>query len=324
MTWPSARVAAAVAALLLIHLNAVVVVAAAQYTYRTDIVWLPDLPVISDPVVGNSDFAQPFNPTYVSSPSSPARRGLLVRAQNCSHATPGGNCVHCGGEGPRASVLAFAQLLSDDSASVSTAPTFARIGQNDIVLAYAGDPAELYGTEDPRAFWDEASKLWLIFYTCYGRKPPPSTDASILLCLATAKDPTRADGGWVRRGPVFPTLQDSKSAALVAPTRPGRPYTMLWGAGKIQACKSHNPLVWSKDDCTPFLEPRGPPVDRRPVLHIQCVGREGSVQDWVPDPGRRGSDSHQAALGLAVARSVAHMVARGTTVHMQRPQCRVR
>jgi hypothetical protein len=47
-----------------------------------------------------------------------------------------------------------------------------------------------------------------MFYTAYNGSAP-------FLNLATAVDPTSKDGGWIKRGPVFPNHPNSKSAALL-------------------------------------------------------------------------------------------------------------
>lgn len=87
-------------------------------------------PVLSF-VDGSSTFAQVFNPSWVQpSTGTQGRQGLLVRTQNCTG--PGcslptsGKCCQCSGTGAAASVITFAQLLSDTTTDNSTtdAPRF--------------------------------------------------------------------------------------------------------------------------------------------------------------------------------------------------------
>ena len=70
----------------------------------------------------------------------------------------------------------------------------------------------------PPASWmtwafDAASGRYYMLYTCFNSgkaKPQPA----VTLCLASAADPTRAGGGWVRHGPVG-FGAGSKSGALL-------------------------------------------------------------------------------------------------------------
>ena len=65
---------------------------------------------------------------------------------------------------------------------------------------------------------------------------------SVLLSLATTKDPTSADG-WTRHGPVFPDRPGSKSAALL--TRQSPPHFLFWGDSNISIATTHDLLNYT-------------------------------------------------------------------------------
>jgi predicted GH43/DUF377 family glycosyl hydrolase len=202
------------------------------YNYTVHVTHLPPLPIISWSL-GTSAFQQAFNPSWVD--PSCGRSGLLVRAQNCTP-TPGA-CTFCSGPGANASVLAFAEALPDGTYSPITAAS--------VVLA-PSDASDAWGTEDPRLHRDPRDGLYYLFYTAY-------TGASVLLSLATTLDPTDPRA-WRRHGPVFPSLQGSKSAALLLRPPPD-PHLLLWGAGVVRAARSRDPAAWP-DPGPVILAPR--------------------------------------------------------------------
>jgi len=156
----------------LLLLSSVVAAVMGAPKYRVEVLSAPGLPVISW-LDGQSDFAQAFNAAWIE---SPAGRGLLVRAQNCS-ASPGGPCVHCSGAGAAASVLAYARLgAAGDEPSV-VMPSFTALTAKDIVFS-PSEQRELYGTEDPRVVYDARTGLHYLFYTCcvLGSHTPPPFD----------------------------------------------------------------------------------------------------------------------------------------------------
>ncbi|RYG59889.1 hypothetical protein EON64_19775, partial [archaeon] len=84
---------------------------------------------------------------------------------------------------------------------------------------------------------------------------------SIFLSLATSPDPTSADR-WTKRGAVFPSQPNSKSAALLL--RPSAPHYLLWGDSSIRIAQSADPAVWP-DVGTVILSPRADHFDSRLV-----------------------------------------------------------
>lgn len=216
--------------------------------YSARLVSFAERPVLSF-VDGSSSFAQVFNPSYVvPSNGTAGRAGLLARTQNCS-ALPGGRCVGCHGTGAYASVLTFAESLG------AGGDRFAHVDGASVVFG-PHDASDDYGTEDPRLVYDGATALYYLFYTCFnsGKSSLPR----VSLCLATAKDPTRRAGGWVRHGTVG-FGANSKSAALLlgeasaraegeagpgAAPRAERLHHLFWGAGTIRVARSTNLTRW--------------------------------------------------------------------------------
>ena len=209
--------------------------------YRVSLVGFDVSPVLSF-VDGTSAFQQAFNPSWIEpSAGTSGRAGLLVRSQNCS-ATVGGSCVHCAGKGAKASVLSFALL--EKNATATQPPRFKRIDASSITFG-PHDATDDQGTEDPRVAYDAVSGCYYMFYTCFNdgeAKPQPA----VTLCLASTADPTRGprNVGWLRHGPVG-FGADSKSAALlVGSAAEARPHHLLWGAGTIRIANSTDLTHW--------------------------------------------------------------------------------
>ena len=109
----------------------------------------------ANPVVsaldGTSDFAQAFNPSWVvASAGTRGKSGLLVRSQNCTGCN---GCCECSGSGQKASVLAFAELLTNDNIT-SEPPRFKPITSATVVLG-PHNASDDFGTEDPRVAYDQ-------------------------------------------------------------------------------------------------------------------------------------------------------------------------
>eukprot|EP00759_Apiculatamorpha_spiralis_P057405 PhF_6_TR8638/c0_g1_i2/m.13492/K20885/K20885; beta-1,2-mannobiose phosphorylase / 1,2-beta-oligomannan phosphorylase len=225
-----------------LSLTVVFISISAVIGYHVDVLSLPVDPKLSY-LDGNSMFPQTFNPAYVEpSPGTNNKKGLLVRAQNCSQFTPG-QCIFCNvnNDHPIApyfpgSILAFAELREDGSFK---AP----------YKVFAPDPTqpENYGTEDPRLTYDPSTQLYHLFYTCY------SGTTGARLCHAITKNPTAPyPGNWTRLGVVF-DIDGSKSGALLI--RPSPPHYLYWGAGVIGLAISNDLKTWTNINRT-FLLPR--------------------------------------------------------------------
>lgn len=193
-----------------------------------------DVLVVSrDPVPGlsyidkTSTFQQVFNPTYVEPTENTKREsGLLIRTQNCV-SDVGGVCTWCGGAQDKASILTFSRVNSDQ--------TLEPVDDSSIVFG-PSDSTDSWGTEDPRMKYNPHDGLYYMFYTAYN-------GSAIFLNLATAVNPTSANGGWKKLGPVFPSQPGSKSAALLIRDKP--PHYLLWGDHDIRITKSDDPSVWA-------------------------------------------------------------------------------
>jgi hypothetical protein len=145
--------------------------------YKSTLIKLEPKPVISF-VDGSSTYPQVFNPSWIEA-SAGSKAGLIIRTQNCS-AKVGGACVHCGGTGPKASVLTFAELLNDDNSSTSGPPRFRKVDTSSLVFGpHSSD--DLRGTEDPRVAYDSSTGLYYMFYTCGIHSRPPPTINSVRL-----------------------------------------------------------------------------------------------------------------------------------------------
>ena len=175
-------------------------------------------------VDNTSQYQFVFNPTWVEATPQQSKNGLLIRTQDCE-AEVGGECVFCGGSEAKASILTFAELQDDG--------TFSYVDEKSVVFG-PGDESDSWGTEDPRMKYNPDDGQYYMFYTAYN-------GSSILLSLATTPDPTSSDK-WTRHGPVFPTYQNSKSAALLL--RPSPPHYLLWGDHTIRIAQSDDPAVW--------------------------------------------------------------------------------
>jgi predicted GH43/DUF377 family glycosyl hydrolase len=209
-------------------------VAVAKDRYDVSVRDVTELPVLSS-VDGNSDYLQAFNPTWVQPTFNTGyREGILVRSQNCSSEV-GGECVQCGGDASKASVLAFAELDADTK-------TFKPIDASSVVFG-PYDASDSWGTEDPRMQYNKEDELYYMFYTAYN-------GTAIDLSLATTKDPTNTatNEGWTRHGPVFPSEETSKSAALLLRTNVYHEYLetnyLFWGDSQIRVTTSDDLLSW--------------------------------------------------------------------------------
>lgn len=224
--------------------------------YNVSVLSIDSSPILSY-VQGTSTFQQVFNVAWIEpSPATKHTAGLLVRSQNCS-ASVGGPCVFCSGPGQNASVLTAVRLLSDPS-TLLPEPLFAHVTESDVVFGPASD-TDLFGTEDPRLTFDPSSNLYYLFYTAYGKQDSSvaANDNSILLSLATTTDPFCASC-WTRHGAVFPSIQGSKSGALLI--RPEMPHYLLWGDTQIRIAASKDLQSWP-DAGSVLLSPRADHFD---------------------------------------------------------------
>jgi predicted GH43/DUF377 family glycosyl hydrolase len=208
-------------------------------------------------VDGTSTFQQVFNPSFVEASSGTGNRsGLIARTQDCD-AVVGGECIFCGGGSDKASIITFSLQLPDGSFSPVDA-TSKVFGPH--------DSTDSWGTEDPRIAYSAAYSLYFMFYTAYN-----GTD--IFLSLATSPNPTSAEGGWVRLGPVFPTIPGSKSAALLLDesatslqdgAKDEPLHHLFWGDSEIRVATSSDPTVWP-DPGSVLLSPRPDSFDSQLV-----------------------------------------------------------
>jgi predicted GH43/DUF377 family glycosyl hydrolase len=195
-----------------------------------------------------STFQQIFNPTWVEGSAGTGNRsGILARTQNCD-ALVGGECVFCGGSSEKASVLTFSLETSDGS--------FAKVDENSVVFG-PHDSTDSWGTEDPRIAFNKFDGLYYMFYTAYN-------GSAVYLSLATSPNPTSADGGWVRTGPVFPTIPGSKSAALLLGAEVNDKHHLFWGDSEIRVATSSDAAVWP-DPGPVLLSPRPTSFDSQLV-----------------------------------------------------------
>lgn len=219
----------------LLMFTSAVGVAAAADRYDVSVRDVTEVPMLSS-VDGNSDFRQAFNPTWVQPTFATGyREGILVRSQNCS-SDVGGECVQCGGDQSKASLLAFAELDADTN-------TFKPIGSETVVFG-PHDGTDSWGTEDPRMQYNKEDELYYMFYTAYN-------GTNIDLSLATTKDPTNTNTneGWTHYGPVFPEEETSKSASLLLKTNVYHEYLdtnyLFWGDNQIRVTTSDDLLHWA-------------------------------------------------------------------------------
>eukprot|EP00928_Gymnodinium_smaydae_P020257 TRINITY_DN17833_c0_g1_i1.p1 TRINITY_DN17833_c0_g1~~TRINITY_DN17833_c0_g1_i1.p1 ORF type:complete len:370 (-),score=20.26 TRINITY_DN17833_c0_g1_i1:210-1319(-) len=259
--------------------------------YVSEVLKFDSKPVLSY-VDGTSEFAQVFNPAWVSATSTQPKAGLIVRSQNCSGCGTGYNpsssaptgCCACAGAGSNASVLAFSELQGSDGL-ISTDIQFASLSAESVVFG-PHDDTDILGTEDPRIAYDASNEMYYMMYTCWARNRTAS------LCLASTKDPTKKftagnASSWVRHGPVFPG--DHKSGAMLIRDQP--PHYLLSGAGQIHISSTHDLTKWSLGETlitttawgNPNVEAGPPPLklsDGNYVFFYNSWGGKG-----VPPPG---------------------------------------
>jgi predicted GH43/DUF377 family glycosyl hydrolase len=200
---------------------------ATAVTYNVQVTQRDTSPILSY-IDKTSAYQQIFNPTWVEpTPLSNGRKGLLARTQNCESPV-GAECTFCGGSQDKASVLTYAEEKADG--------TWSFVDSNSIVFG-PSDSTDSWGTEDPRMKFNHYDNLYYMFYTAYN-------GSAIYLNLATSTNPTATDT-WKKLGPVFPTMQNSKSAALLLGESANGPHYLLWGDHDIRITKSADPTVWS-------------------------------------------------------------------------------
>jgi predicted GH43/DUF377 family glycosyl hydrolase len=217
---------------------------AAQYEVK--VVERSAKPVLSF-IDGTSTFQQIFNPTYIEpSPGTSGKEGLLARTQNCNSPV-NATCVFCGGSQDKASILTF-------SSYDTKAKKFQTVTENSVVFG-PFDNTDSWGTEDPRMKYNPHDQLYYMFYTAYN-------GSAIFLNMATSPNPTDASR-WQRHGPVFPSIQNSKSGALLIRDSP--PHYLLWGDSSIRIAQSNDLLTWPEDGGSILLSPRTDSFDSRLV-----------------------------------------------------------
>lgn len=193
-------------------------------TYSVSVVSRSTTPVLSY-IDKTSTYQQIFNPTWVeASEATGGKKGIIARTQNCDSKVGADSCTWCGGAQDKASILTFSEQVGDSFTSVDSSSQ---------VFGPSLD-SDSWGTEDPRMLYNSNDKLYYMFYTAYN-------GSSILLNLATTPNPTISTG-WTKRGPVFPSVSNSKSAALLLRKSP--PHYLLWGDHDIRIAKSDDPLTW--------------------------------------------------------------------------------
>lgn len=213
--------------------------------YSVTVIQRPDTTIVSA-VDKTSSFSLVFNPSWIEpSASTGQKSGLLMRTQNCTM-VPGEACKFCGGSAADASVLTFGNQNADGS--------FGFVGASDVVFG-PYDTTDSWGTEDPRVKYNAADGLYYMFYTAYN-------GADIFLSLATSPNPT-VSTNWTRLGAVFPTIQGSKSGALLL--RDSGPNFLFWGDSSIKVCNSTDPTQWPADGGRVFIETRPDSFDSKLV-----------------------------------------------------------
>ena len=206
-------------------------------SYEVQVVKRPSEPVISF-VNKDTSYTLVFNPSWVEPSSSNGKSGLLMRTQNCTIA-PGDPCAFCGGSQADASVLTFGEENADG--------TYNFVGESSVVFG-PNDSTDSWGTEDPRIKFNPEDGLYYMFYTAYNGK-------DIFLSLATSPDPASADK-WTRLGPVFPSIQASKSGALLLRSSESSPHHLFWGDNSIKVVTSNDLTSWPADGGKVFIEIR--------------------------------------------------------------------
>eukprot|EP00931_Biecheleriopsis_adriatica_P073908 TRINITY_DN48108_c0_g1_i1.p1 TRINITY_DN48108_c0_g1~~TRINITY_DN48108_c0_g1_i1.p1 ORF type:complete len:394 (+),score=38.01 TRINITY_DN48108_c0_g1_i1:85-1182(+) len=253
--------------------------AGSSQCYSAHVANFVESPVLSA-FEGNSDFAQVFNPSWIKpSAGTGFHEGLLVRSQNCtSCGQDQDHCCGCSGTGPKASVLSFARLESQDS-SAAAVPKISRVSASSVVFG-PHDESDVNGVEDPRIAYDEKTGLYHVLYTCFGSK-------LVELCHAVTPDPT-SSANWTRLGPLG-FGDGSKSGALLI--REEGSHYLYWGAGHIRVTKSSDLNTWTAGEGfihqTLFGHPNvetGPPPMKLSsgdyVLFINSWSNSRSDPDW--------------------------------------------
>jgi len=196
----------------------------AGQSYSVSVVSRSTSPILSY-IDKTSTYQQIFNPTWVEpSDGTGGKKGIIARTQNCDSVVGADSCTWCGGAQDKASILTFSEQVGD---------SFLSVDESSVVFGPSLD-SDSWGTEDPRMLYNSADKLYYMFYTAYN-------GSSILLNLATTENPT-VSTGWTKRGPVFPSVSNSKSAALLLRKEP--PHYLIWGDHDIRIAKSDDPLSW--------------------------------------------------------------------------------
>jgi len=221
-------------------------------TYSVNVVSRLSSPVLSY-MDKTSTYQQIFNPTWVEATAgTKGKRGIIARTQNCesipADITSSEQCTWCGGAQDKASILTFSEEIGHGTG------VFKKVDDSSIVFG-PSDDSDSWGTEDPRLAYNPEDKLYYMFYTAYN-------GSAILLNLATTENPTSSTG-WTKRGPVFPSVQNSKSAALLLRKSPGLHY-LLWGDHEIRIAKSTDPSLWP-DIGEPLLQVRADKFDSQLV-----------------------------------------------------------
>ena len=193
-------------------------------SYSVSVLSRSESPILSY-IDHTSTYQQIFNPTWVEASSGTGgKKGIIARTQNCV-SNVNDPCTWCGGAVDKASILTFSEQLDDSS--------FKKVDETSVVFG-PSDANDSWGTEDPRMKYNPADQQYYMFYTAYN-------GSAIYLNLATTANPT-SPSGWTKRGAVFPSQPNSKSAALLL--RSSGPHYLLWGDHDIRIAKSDDPAVW--------------------------------------------------------------------------------
>lgn len=198
-----------------------------------------------------SVYQQIFNPTWIEpTPLTNGKGGLLARTQNCDSPVDAEKCTFCGGSQDKASILTYSEQKADGSFTV--------VDENSVVFG-PSDNTDSWGTEDPRMKFNPHDNLYYMFYTAYN-------GSAIFLNLATSTNPTQAGSSWSKLGPVFPSEQNSKSAALLVPEKKSEEdkYYLFWGDHDIRVTSSSDPKTWA-DIGTILISPREDHFDSKLV-----------------------------------------------------------
>lgn len=214
-------------------------------SYKVKVVSRDVKPLLSE-IDQTSAYSLIFNPSWIeASTGTNGVSGLIMRTQNCT-LNPGDDCSFCGGSEAKASILTFSSASDDGS--------FEYVNADSVVFG-PSDESDSWGTEDPRVQYNAKDGLYYMFYTAYNGK-------DILLNLATSPNPT-ASSSWTRHGPVFPSIQGSKSGALLI--RESGPHYLYWGDSSIKLAQSDDLTAWPESGGEVFLEVRADNFDSKLV-----------------------------------------------------------